>query len=135
MTDILPLTSEAPKAQQFATQLAQILELEFQALRKQEIDHFEQLQPVKAELLGLITSLAPPAEELQSAPDWQEFRSTMTDCRDLHRRNQVLIERKLDAIRGTLQSLRLPDATSSLEVYDRLGHIARFSRAQGYNDA
>ena len=59
----------------------------------------------------------------------------MTDCRDLHRRNQVLIERKLDAIRGTLQSLRLPDATSSLEVYDRLGHIARFSRAQGYNDA
>lgn len=135
MTEILPLTSEAPKAQQFATQLAQILELEFQALRKQEIDHFEQLQPVKAELLGLITSLAPPAEELQSTPDWQEFRSTMTDCRDLHRRNQVLIERKLDAIRGTLQSLRLPDATSSLEVYDRLGHIARFSRAQGYNDA
>ena len=63
MTEFLPLTSEAPKAQQFATQLAQILELEFQALRKQEIDHFEQLQPVKAELLGLITSLAPPAEE------------------------------------------------------------------------
>ncbi len=135
MTEILPSTSETAQAQQFAAQLAQILELEFHALRKQEIDDFEQLQPVKAELLGLITSLAPPAEELQSASDWQEFRSTMTDCRDLHRRNQVLIERKLDAIRGTLQSLRLPDATSSLEVYDRLGHIARFSRAQGYNDA
>lgn len=135
MTEILPPASDVSKAQQLATQLAQMLELEFQALRKQEIDHFEQLQPVKAELLGSITNMAPSAEVLQSVPEWQEFRTTMAGCRDLHRRNQVLIERKLDAIRGTLQSLRLPDTTSSIEVYDRLGHIARFSRNQGYNDA
>ncbi len=135
MTEILPATSHAPKAQQLASQLAQILELEFQALRQQELDHFEQLQPVKAELLGSVSSLAPATEVLQSDPDWQEFRATMIDCRDLHRRNQVLIERQLDAIRGALQSLRIQDATSSIEVYDRLGHIARFSRNQGYNDA
>ena len=135
MTEILPATSNAPKAQQLASQLAQILELEFQALRQQELDHFEQLQPVKAELLSSVSSLAPATEVLQSDPDWQEFRATMIDCRDLHRRNQVLIERQLDAIRGALQSLRIQDATSSIEVYDRLGHIARFSRNQGYNDA
>ncbi len=112
-----------------------MLELEFQALRKQELDHFEQLQPVKTELLSSITELTPPLEQLQSDPEWQDFRSTMLDCRDLHRRNEVLIERKLESIRGTLQSLRVQDPASSLEVYDRLGHVARFSGAGGYNDA
>jgi hypothetical protein len=34
-----------------------------------------------------------------------------------------------------LQSLRLEDPSSSVEVYDRLGHISRFSRNTGYSDA
>ena len=59
----------------------------------------------------------------------------MLGCRDAHRRNAVLMERKLEAIRGTLQSLRLEDPSSSVEVYDRLGHISRFSRKTGYSDA
>lgn len=135
MTDQTALQAQANQAQTLATQLAQMLELEFQALRKQELDHFEQLQPIKADLLLNITRLAPPASQLQTEPEWQDFRVSMIACRDLHRRNEVLIERKLESIRGTLQSLRIEDATSPIEVYDRLGQIARFSRAQGYNEA
>ena len=127
--------SQIARAQELATQLAQILELEFQALRQQELDQFEQLQPVKTDLLSEITLLAPPATLLQNDQEWQDFRANMLVCRDLHRRNEVLIERKLESIRGTLQSLRIQEATSPIEVYDRLGQIARFSRAQGYNDA
>ncbi len=127
--------SQIARAQDLATQLAQILELEFQALRQQELDQFEQLQPIKTDLLSEITLLAPPATLLQDEQDWQDFRANMLVCRDLHRRNEVLIERKLESIRGTLQSLRIQEATSPIEVYDRLGQIARFSRAQGYNDA
>jgi flagellar biosynthesis/type III secretory pathway chaperone len=128
-------TSSIARAQELATQLAQILELEFQALRQQELDQFEQLQPVKTELLSEITSLAPPASLLQNEQEWQDFRAQMLVCRDLHRRNEVLIERKLESIRGTLQSLRVEEATSPIEVYNRLGQVARFSRAQGYSDA
>ena len=127
--------SQIARAQELATQLAQILELEFQALRQQELDQFEQLQPVKTDLLSEITLLAPPATLLQNEQEWQDFRANMLVCRDLHRRNEVLIERKLESIRGTLQSLRIQESTSPIEVYDRLGQIARFSRAQGYNDA
>jgi flagellar biosynthesis/type III secretory pathway chaperone len=127
--------SQIARAQELASQLAQILELEFQALRQQELDQFEQLQPVKTDLLSEITLLAPPATLLQNEQDWQDFRANMLVCRDLHRRNEVLIERKLESIRGTLQSLRIQESTSPIEVYDRLGQIARFSRAQGYNDA
>ena len=133
MTDLS--TSSIFRAQELATQLAQILELEFQALRQQELDQFEQLQPVKTELLSEITSLAPPASLLQSEQEWQDFRAQMLVCRDLHRRNEVLIERKLESIRGTLQSLRIEEATSPIEVYNRLGQVARFSKAQGYSDA
>ena len=123
------------QAQALALQLAQMLELEFQALRNQDLDHFEQLQPVKTELLNTITNLVPEAAIVQSDPKWQDFRANMMVCRDLHRRNEVLIERKLEAIRGTLQSLRIQENTSPIEVYDRLGQINRFSRIQGYNDA
>ncbi|MDH4479628.1 MAG: hypothetical protein QE283_07110 [Rhodoferax sp.] len=129
------MTDPIPYATNLAGQLAQMLEQEFEVLRTQDIDQFEQLQPVKTELLAEITRLAPPAADIQALPEWQEFRSAMLQCRDLHRRNAVLMERKLEAIRGTLQSLRVDDATSSVEVYDRLGHVSRFGRNSGYSDA
>ena len=122
-------------ASQLAVSLSQMLAQEFEALRNQDLDQFEQLQPVKTELLAEITRLAPAAPEMQALPEWQDFRATMLACRDAHRRNAVLMERKLEAIRGTLQSLRVDGAASSVEVYDRLGHISRFSRHSGYSDA
>ena len=129
------LSEALHQAKELATQLAHILELEFQALREQELDQFEQLQPVKNDLLSAITALAPGAQELQQQPEWQDFRETMVICRDFHRRNTLLMNRKLEAIRGTLDSLRLHDAASPVEVYDRLGSIPRFSRNNGYSDA
>ena len=129
------MTEPTEQANALATQLAEILELEFDALRVQDLDKFEELQPIKNELLTELTRLAPPAHEVQTLPQWQSFREVMLACRDAHRRNAVLMERKLEAIRGTLQSLRLEDPSSSVEVYDRLGHISRFSRNTGYSDA
>ena len=129
------MTEPTEQANALASQLAEILELEFDALRVQDLDKFEELQPIKNELLTELTRLAPPAHEVQTLPQWQAFREVMLACRDAHRRNAVLMERKLEAIRGTLQSLRLEDPSSSVEVYDRLGHISRFSRNTGYSDA
>lgn len=112
-----------------------MLELEFQALRNQDIDQFEQLQPVKNELMIEIKRVADTAEELQTRVEWQKFRETMGLCQNFHRRNALLINRKLEAIRGTLQSLRLSDVSGSIEVYNRLGHMSRFSRNNSYSDA
>lgn len=135
MIDLLPQSPELKRALELATQLNQMLELEFKALREQNLDEFEGLQPVKGELLIEIAKLAPPATDLQSKVAWQDFREIMLACRELHRRNEILIERRLDAIRGTLQSLRIQDNPSQMEVYNRLGHIARFSGARGYDEA
>jgi len=127
------------QAQELAKQLAQVLDLEFEALRIQDLEQFEQLQATKTELLAHLGQFAPGTvpqdNETRGGADWQAWRYAMADCRDQHRRNAVLIERQLDAVRGTLQSLRLPDSPSPIEMYNRLGHIARSVRGQGYSDA
>lgn len=139
-------TSSSPSGEIFRSRLAvaqaqclrlqRLLEEEFEALKSQDLNAFESLQSAKANLLT----------ELSAAIDWQQtslshetspgilaawesFRVNMLDCRDLHRRNELLILRKRDAVRGALQALvGGVDATSSVEVYDRLGRVSRPGR-------
>ena len=117
-----------------AKQLTELLLLEFEALKVQDLDRFETLQPGKNELLAGLSQLCPSAEDLQSLPEFEDLKALLVDCRDLHRRNAVLIERKLDTIRGTLHSLHTGESGSPVEVYDRLGQVARFSKGRGYQD-
>ncbi len=122
------------RALSVCTQLIQMLGLEFDALKSQDLDRFESLQPGKNDLLAELTEICPPAEDLQKMPEWDALRELLIECRDLHRRNAVLIERKLDTIRGALHSLQVGDSGSPVEVYDRLGQVARFSRGRGYQE-
>ena len=122
------------RALSVCTQLIQMLALEFDALKSQDLDRFESLQPGKNDLLAELTEICPPAEDLQKMPEWDALRELLIECRDLHRRNAVLIERKLDTIRSALHSLRVGDSGSPVEVYDRLGQVARFSRGRGYQE-
>ena len=117
-----------------AKQLSELLLLEFEALKVQDLDRFEALQSGKNELLAGLSQLCPSAEDLQNLPEFEDLKVLLVDCRDLHRRNAVLIERKLDTIRGTLHSLHTGDSGSPVEVYDRLGQVARFSKGRGYQD-
>mgnify|MGYP000657163555 FL=1 len=115
-------------------QLVQLLALEFEALKSQDLDRFESLQPGKNDLLTELSALCPAPEDLQNLPEWDALRESLIQCRDMHRRNAVLIERKLDTIRGALHSLRVGESGSPVEVYDRLGQVARFSRGRGYQE-
>ena len=117
-----------------ATQLSKLLLLEFEALKVQDLDRFESLQPGKNDLLSGLAKLCPSSEDLQNFPEHEKLRELLIECRDLHRRNAVLIERKLDTIRGTLHSLHTGETGSPVEVYDRLGQVARFSKGRGYQE-
>ena len=123
------------RAQALVLQLSQMLEMEFDALKVQNLDEFERLQPVKNDLLSQLTAMAPSKEILEEDPQWGVWLEGIAECRDKHRRNAVLMERKLESIRGALDSLRLPGNSSGVEIYDRLGHVSRFSRGRGYNEA
>lgn len=119
-----------------AITLQLLLEEEFEALRVQNLDNFDALQSTKMDIFKNLTHLTGVGSErnLLDQPEWDVFKDLISDCRDLHRRNEVLISRKLDAIRGTLHTLRGADATSSVEVYDRLGRMARTRGGRGYEE-
>jgi flagellar biosynthesis/type III secretory pathway chaperone len=140
MTAVAELALDTPLAVAMAKvdELASVLEDEFSALKVQDLDRFEYLLSMKTELLqslSEITGVKQPEDADKLGPQWEEFRERMLACRDLHRRNEILIVRKLDAIRGALDSLQVTDPASSVEVYDRLGRVNRLRRGRGYSEA
>ena len=124
-----------------AVRLRSILDDEFDALSNNLIDTFENLQPLKGELLSLLTSFVKRVAENQpvdtaSSPDWQNFRDHMQTCRDAHLRNEILIRSRLDAIRGTLGILQnSADMEGACQIYDRMGRIADRFGGKRYADA
>ena len=135
---LAPEDTRHTEALALVTGLEALLEQEFEALKSQDLDHFEQLLEQKNELLEQLSTLSgvrQPDDADRLGSEWDAFKARMVECRDMHRRNEILIVRKLDAIRGTLQSMVIDDPASSVEVYDRLGKINRLRRRRGYSDA
>ena len=137
--DLLPpaASPELVAAVQHALALQELLEQEFEALKVQDLDAFEQMQIRKLEIFDTLHALTGAGTEhsrLDEA-EWDGFKNLIDECRELHRRNEVLIIRKLDAIRGTLLTLHGTDATASVEVYDRMGRISRRRGGRGFEEA
>jgi len=139
MTDTIAIDEAKTlhEADALVDQLAELLEQEFEALKAQDLDQFEVLLSGKNHLLSELTRLT-GVTQLNDADKlgahWSNFRTRMLQCRDMHRRNEILIMRKLDAIRGALESLNVNEATSPVEVYDRLGQIKRIRRLRGFTE-
>jgi len=134
-----PYTAPSPElvaALEHGLLLQKLLQQEFDALREQNLDIFEALQPEKTQIFESLIRLTGVGTETNHLddPEWDTFKNLITDCRDMHRRNEILITRKLDAIRGTLQTLNGGDTTASVEVYDRLGRMARSRGGRGYEE-
>ena len=139
MTDhaVLDETDTLQQADTLVTQLADLLEREFEALKVQNLDQFEILLSGKNQLLADLTRLTGVtqlADADKLGAHWNNFRTRMLACRDMHRRNEILIMRKLDAIRGALESLNVNQSASPVEVYDRLGQIKRIRRLRGFTE-
>jgi flagellar biosynthesis/type III secretory pathway chaperone len=129
-----PSAEHLAQAEALAHELFDMLELEFEQLKAQNLDAFEASQASKNRLLQQLMQLAQisgpdSAESLNS--DWYGFKEQITVCRNMHRRNEILISRKIDAIKGALQSLQVFDPASSVEIYDRLGKLSRTRRGRG----
>ena len=115
-----------------ANDLRGLLEQEFESLKKQDINGFEKLQPRKAEILTFLSDDR-LSDIVKSNPDsesakmmlgiWDKLMEIISECKDLHRRNEIFINRKLESIKGALKTIQTPDPLNSVEVYDRLGKV------------
>jgi len=145
------VTDKHAGAMALVRRLRALLDDEFEALKQQDLEWFERMQPTKLELLQSLAGVVPPesmgaaVDEKSAAGDraqialqmqrWDEFVVVMNECREAHRRNDVLIRSKLEAIRGTLRMLQSADDSNSVDIYDRLGRVGRGLRGRGYQDA
>jgi flagellar biosynthesis/type III secretory pathway chaperone len=138
------MQAEASGAIEQAGALRRLLDEEFEALRVQDLDRFQKLQDLKSDLLSHLAHAvdacrrqveqATPSHEVGAS--WEMFRQDMMACRELHRRNELLILRKRDAVRGALLALVGGDRGSGVEVYDRLGRVGRSQKMRAaYGDA
>jgi flagellar biosynthesis/type III secretory pathway chaperone len=120
-----------------AKKIQDILESEFDALKKQDLEEFDSLQEKKASLINFVASLnVPPYKKDDSSDMWLPLREIILECKNLHRRNEILITRKLDSIRAALNTLSGENENStSVEMYDRLGKIAQKRNKKGFLEA
>lgn len=116
--------------------LLDTLEQEFEALRRRDLNYFERLQPTKEGLLGQLSSWqAQPGRAAPAFLQNAECHDRLTRCRDAHRRNETLLRRHLEAVRGALQALAAGSPLQGVEVYDRLGQMRGRGPRRGIAEA
>lgn len=112
-------------AESIATELGGLLEAEFEDLKVPRLDELDRLQARKTELLGQLAQMVPvPLGTLAEVPpEWLPFAQTMRQCKELHRRNEILVSRRLEAVRGALTALQVAGEGLIEETYDRSGRL------------
>ena len=119
---------------------------EFEALKTQKLDVFEALQSEKVALLqsrarkGVVQDPEQDADPdlikaLLNNPRWGEITDLLETCKRAHQRNELLISKQLDAIKGTLSTLQNQDPSGTLELYTKLGRVKSSRRSILSGDA
>lgn len=123
-------------AQAHVQALDALLQEEFEALRTQSFDRIEALQADKVALLESLQATARQVDALSETPAaWHEVLDTLARCRASHRRNELLITRQIEVVGATLRSLQLSEPADSVDLYDRMGQVARRGGRRAYSEA
>lgn len=119
-------------APQQVARLTEMLSLEFEALKIRDLAAFEALQDEKTGLLQALASLAEWATAQNPLPQaWQQLQGSLQQSKQDHLRNIQLLQRQLQAVRGALQALQ-GESAPTVDLYDRMGQIARRQGAWGH---
>lgn len=112
-------------APQDVQRLAQLLSLEFEALKSRDLSAFEGLQQERTLVLERLALVAQSyAERTPAPPEWLELLPALAQCKQDHLRNIQLLQRQLQAVKGALQALQ-GESAASVDLYDRLGQVSR----------
>ena len=123
--------------------LDSLLTEEFDALKSQNLEIFEALQSEKVKILERLAELNISEESLDqtmlqqliSDPMWNEITNVLDRCKRSHQRNELLISKQLDSIRGALSALQNQDPSATLELYTKLGKTRATRRSILSGDA
>lgn len=115
-----------------AERLAEILGLEFESLKTRDLSAFESIQEEKNGVLQQLAALAERVAGQTPAPDaWLKLQESLQQSKQNHMRNIQLLQRQLQAVKGSLQALQ-GESAPNVDLYDRMGQMARRQGAWGY---
>ena len=108
-----------------------LLEQEFNFLKKQDFQSFEELQHRKQELLNFlvneISGESNPEIEItkKAISDNQDLSDRLVECQNMQKRNEILINQKLRSIQEALSSLGHQNILTSKDTYEHLNKKTR----------
>jgi flagellar biosynthesis/type III secretory pathway chaperone len=120
-------------AREAVRRLSHALDTEFAALKAKDAEQVEALQTEKTAALDQLAQLVHNrrADGALDA-DWQALIEQVGGCQEAHRRNEYLARCQLEAVQNTLGALHAESGGSGVDLYDRLGQVARKLGARGY---
>ena len=139
MNELTTFNTEAPDleaallaAPESALRLAEILSLEFEALKTRDLAAFEAMQAEKTLLLESLAATAQWASSQNPVPvSWQQIQDSLQQSKQDHLRNIQLLQRQLQAVNGALQALQ-GESAPTVDLYNRMGQLAKRQGAWGY---
>lgn len=112
-------------AQEDASRLGALLQLEFEALKSRDLPAFDALQAERGDVLTRLAQVADAVSTQVPVPDWwNAMLPGLAQCKQDHLRNIQLLQRQMQAVKGALQALQGESAVS-VDLYDRLGQVSR----------
>ena len=129
--------SSADDAIRFANELHKLLELEFEALKLQNLSEIESIQEKKIPILKYLGSDIVKANitEARGDADWESFKSIINECKNAHRRNEILVNRRIESIKSALNTVTGENKDGELEMYDKLGKLSQKKSHKGILEA
>ena len=127
----------AENAIRFASELQRLLELEFEALKSQKLSEIESIQEKKVPILEYLNadSIKANLKEGGGEANWDSFKSIISECKSAHRRNEILVNRRIESIKNALSTLTGENKEDELEMYDKLGKLAQKKNSKGILEA
>ena len=128
---------DADNAIRFANELYKLLELEFEALKLQNLSEIESIQEKKVPILEFLSSdsIKASVTESRGHKGWEAFKSIISECKNSHRRNEILVNRRIESIKGALNTVTGENKDDELEMYDKLGKLAQKKKSKGILEA
>ena len=80
-------------------------------------------------------SIKANVQETDGEADWESFKSIISECKSAHRRNEILVNRRIESIKNALNTLTGENRDDELEMYDKLGKLAQKKNSKGILEA
>ena len=121
----------------FANELHRLLELEFEALKLQKLAEIESIQEKKIPILEYLNadSIKVNVKESNGEVGWESFKSIINNCKTAHRRNEILVNRRIESIKSALNTLTGENKEDGIEMYDKLGKLTQKKNSKGILEA